>query len=62
MAHAREPIATIVSLVCVAVTCFVIAKASSWVLLASIVVVCFACCLYKLIDKNEKPGLARRRV
>ncbi|HMY03666.1 MAG: hypothetical protein SFV17_20405 [Candidatus Obscuribacter sp.] len=63
MAHAREPITTIISLVGVALTCFVIAKASWWMLLVAIVVVCFGCCLYKLIDKKDKPGrLVRERV
>ncbi|MBK9620080.1 MAG: hypothetical protein IPP97_20135 [Candidatus Obscuribacter sp.] len=60
MAHAREPIATAVSLVGAALTCFVIAKATWLMLLLAIVVFCFGCCLYKLIDKTDKPGKRAR--
>ncbi len=62
MAQAREPITTIISLVAVAVACFVIAKASWLMLLSAIVVVCFGCCLYKLIDRSKKPGRRARSV
>jgi hypothetical protein len=61
MAHAREPLATSVSLVGVALACFVVAKATWLVLLFAIVVVCFGCCLYKLAGKKEKP-VRRSRV
>jgi len=52
MAHAREPITTILSLVAVAAACFVVAKATWPVLLASFVVVSFGLCLYKLVEKE----------
>jgi hypothetical protein len=52
MAHAREPITTILSLVAVASACFVVAKATWPVLLASFVVVSFGLCLYKLVEKE----------
>lgn len=61
MAHAREPIATCVSLVGVALACFVVAKATWLMLLFAIVVVCFGCCLYKLAGKQAKP-VRRSRV
>lgn len=60
MAHAREPIVTVASLVAIALACFVIAKATWLLLLVSIVVVCFGCCLYKLLDKTERPGKRAR--
>ena len=52
MAHAREPITTILSLVAVASACFVVAKATWPVLLATFVVACFGLCLYKLAEKE----------
>jgi hypothetical protein len=52
MAHAREPITTILSLVAVAAACFVVAKATWPVLLATFVVACFGLCLYKLAEKE----------
>lgn len=54
MAHAREPITTILSMVVVAITCFVVAKASWQVLLLAFVVVSFAGCLFKLIEKDSR--------
>lgn len=53
MAHAREPVTTILSMVVVAITCFVVAKASWQVLLLAFVVVSFAGCLFKLIEKDS---------
>ena len=49
MAHAREPITTILAMVVVAIACFVVAKATWQVLLLAFGVVCFGCGLYKLI-------------
>jgi|GEM_PF-579200 len=54
MAHAREPITTILAMVVVALACFVVAKATWQVLLLAFVVVCFGCCLYKLIEKDGR--------
>lgn len=54
MAHAREPITTILAVVAVALACFVVAKASWQVLLCAFVVVSFGCCLYKLIEKDSR--------
>lgn len=54
MAHAREPITTILAMVAVALACFVVAKATWQVLLLAFVVVCFGCCLYKLIEKDGR--------
>lgn len=59
MTHARESRATILSLVAVVAACFVVAKASWPVLLLAIVVVSFALCLYKLVEKDPT---AERRV
>ena len=54
MAHAREPITTILAMVVVALACFVVAKATWQVLLLAFVVVCFGCCLYKLSEKDGR--------
>jgi hypothetical protein len=54
MAHAREPITTILAMVVVAIACFVVAKATWQVLLLAFVVVSFGCCLYKLIEKDSR--------
>jgi hypothetical protein len=59
MAHAREPITTILSLVAVASACFVVAKATWPVLLASFVVVSFGLCLYKLVEKELHSSASR---
>jgi hypothetical protein len=61
MAHAREPITTILSLVAVASACFVVAKATWPVLLASFVVVSFGLCLYKLVEKEVHSGASKGR-
>ena len=61
MAHAREPITTVLSLVAVASACFVVAKATWPVLLATFVVACFGLCLYKLAEKEIHAKAARNR-